>query len=227
MFYNKDLEISKYIEEKAPPLTIGYSPILDSLLDFLRYNEDSPIEVELHSMQFVPYCLNLVIDQNEYSLATLATKTPIDQAIICVFSQIPDHRAERPPTYIDEVLERFYFCLKQVHCLDYLDFMRHVIQVLTDKVIEFEMDIWAEWEAGTLLAGDEESMKWYHTGSYLPKIFRGWELDAILAACEVVLKRTGNMMEALGDHYSTEMLSLIMQRPQHSTGYFVPHNVST
>jgi len=228
MEYQKDLEIANQFMESAPPNTLGSSPILDHIIDYLSFKPDSPLGQELHSKEFIPYLLLKYNNAlSETPVDKIHTRTPIDQTLLYAFSQVNATDTTGHKLSDEEIEERYDFCIRQVHCLDYLDYVRCVIHVLTDKAIAFEMEMWAEYEAATILADDEDIAKWYQESSCLPLVFQGWTMEEMVDASAEFLKRTGRIMGVLGEHYSCEMLALIRMRPQHSTGsYFINNHVT-
>lgn len=219
----RDHTIAEQLVERCPPLTVGYSPHFDDLVNFVTPEKHENVR------DFIPFFLRKFQVYNEPTLATWSTDTPIDQAIICAFSHcMPTTECDPHSPNLPEkvILERFTFCVKQVHCLDYLDFIIRVLHVITDQAIDFEMAAWADYEEGALLAGDQAAEDWYHK-AYLPKILKGADINVALDGATSLIKRTARMMEPLGDQYRKVVMDSIKLRPQHVAGsYFIANHVT-
>lgn len=223
MEYYRDQTIAEQLVERAPPLTVGYSPHFDDLVNFVTPEKQENIR------DFIPFFLQKFKVYNEPTLATWATETPIDQAIICAFSYcMPHSESDRysPKLPETEIMERFKFCATKIYCLDYLDFIIRVLHVITAKAIDFEMAAWADYEEGVLLSSDVAAEEWLRN-AYLPKILKGADINAALDGAADVIKRVGRMMELLGDQYRKVVMQSINLRPQHVAGsYFIASHVT-
>ena len=229
MEFFEDLQIANQFEREAPSNTLGNSPVLDAIIAYLRVTPDSYLEQELHSKEFTPHFL---MDPNHTIRDALSkdlfTQTPIDQTLVIALATGFEGTPSHGHVTLLDLEDQFDFCIRQVHCLDYLDYIRRVLYVITQKAIEFEMDMWAEYEAATILGTDDEVAQWYHHTPLPVEDYEGASVDEILDATAELVRRTGRMMEVLGEHYSCEMIAVIKQRPQHTVGsYFVTnHNVA-
>lgn len=146
----RDQEVSAQLLELVPEYIVGYSPHFDDLVDFFIAN------AHIQS-QFIPYFMRKFQVYNEPTLATWATETPIDSAIICAFSHCLPTEGQSsygPKLPESEILARFRFTASKIFCLDYLDFIIRVLHVISDNSISFEMQIWAEVEDPSPLAGE-------------------------------------------------------------------------
>lgn len=211
----RDLTIADQLLDRVPALTVGYSPHFDDLVNYVSDGKQS-------FRDFIPFFLRKFQVYDEPTLATWATETPVDQTIICAFSRClpkmsgPTDSALLPET---KILERFRFCVTKVHCLDYLDFIIRVLHVITDKAIAFELDLWADFEDGTSLDADVHADTWYNA-LYSPKIKKGQEINAALDASATLVRRSGRMMEIIGDQYRKVVMESIRLRPQHVAGMY-------
>lgn len=223
MEYYRDQTIAEQLVERSPPLTVGYSPHFDDLVNFVTPEKQENIR------DIIPFFLRKFQVYNEPTLATWATETPIDQAIICAFSHcMPYSESNRHSRNLPEkeIMERFKFCATKIHCLDYLDFIIRVLHVITAKAIDFEMTAWADYEEGVLLCSDLAAEEWLRK-AYLPKILKGADINAALDGAANVIKRIGRMMELLGDQYRKVVMQSINLRPQHVAGsYFIASHVT-
>lgn len=218
----RDQEVSSQLLELVPAYTVGYSPHFDDLVDFFTANAGN------HS-QFIPYFMRKFQVYNESTLATWATETPIDSAIICAFSHcLPSEglNSFQPKLPESEILARFRFTTSKIFCLDYLDFIIRVLHVISDRSISYEMQIWAEVEDPSPLAGGSDLDTWL-ARSLIPPFMGDQSLNSVLDGTANVTKRTGLMMEVLGDQYRKVVVQTINQRPQHVAGsYFIPYHVT-
>ena len=225
----RDLPIADQLLERVPALTVGYSPHFDDLVNFCSAKPTLYAPLVHNTKDFVPFFLKKFQVYNEPPLAGWATETPIDQAIICAFARCsPLAKGQTPPTKLpeSEIIERFEFCVTNIHCLDYLDFIIRVLHVITDEAIAFELNAWAEYEDGAALVRDVAAQEWYDK-AYLPKILEGQDLNKALDGAVNIIRRTGRMMEVLGTQYRKEVIALINLRPQHTAGsYFIANHVT-
>jgi len=222
MEIHRDQKVSQRLLERVPQYTVGFSPHYDDLVDFFTVNTD------YHS-DFVPYFMRKFQIYNEPTLATWATETPIDSAIICAFSHcLPQEGIVLPDSTLPEteILARFRFTVSKIHCLDYLDFMIRVINVITDLSIQYELLLWGEIEDPAPLVQDAESNTWL-ASTYVPPFLGAQSLNSVLDGAANVTKRTGLMMELIGDQYRKVVMDNLKIRPQHVAGsYFIPYHVA-
>jgi len=218
----RDQEVSAQLLELVPQYTVGYSPHFDDLVDFFIAN------AHIQS-QFIPYFMRKFQVYNEPTLATWATETPIDSAIICAFSHCLPTEGQSsygPKLPESEILARFRFTASKIFCLDYLDFIIRVLHVISDNSISFEMQIWAKVEDPSPLAGGSDLDTWL-ARSLIPPYLGDQSLNSVLDGTANVTRRTGLMMEVLGDQYRKVVMQAINLRPQHVAGsYFVPQHVT-
>lgn len=217
----RDQSVSEKLLELVPQQTVGHSPHFDDLVDFFTVN------TEFHS-DIVPYFMWKFQIYNEPTLATWSTETPIDSAIICAFSHcLPQPGEASPDTTIPEadILARFRFTASNIHCLDYLDFMIRVIHVITDLSIRYELLIWSEIEDPVPLAGDTDFNTWL-ARTFVPPFLAEQSLNSVLEGAANVTKRTGLIMEVLGDQYTRVVMENLNMRPQHVVGSYFPSHVT-
>lgn len=218
----RDPEVSFQLMELVPPNTAGCSPHFDDLVDYFIAN------AQIHS-QFIPYFMRKFQVYNEPTLATWATETPIDSAIICAFSHCLPTEGQssfQPKLSETDILARFRFTASKIFCLDYLDFIIRVLHVISDNSIMYEMQIWAEVEDPAPLAGGTDLDTWL-ARSLIPPFLGDQSLNSVLDGTANVTRRTGLMMQVLGDQYRKVVMETINLRPQHVAGsYFVSHHVT-
>jgi len=214
----RDQSILSQLLERAPAYTVGYSPHYDDLVNYVA-------DESLPHTDLIPFFLRKFQLYDEPTLAGWATETPVDQTIICAFSRCLPQNKQTPDSALlpeTKTLERFRFCVTKVHCLDYLDFMIRVTHVITDKAIAYELEAWASFEDGELLNADVDGEIWYNT-MFVPKTDEGQGINALLNAAASLVRRSGRMMEILGDQYRRVVTENIKLRPQHVAGmYFIP-----
>ena len=90
----------------------------------------------------------------------------------------------------------------------------------------YEMQIWAEVEDPAPLAGGTDLDTWL-ARSLIPPFLGDQSLNSVLDGTANVTRRTGLMMQVLGDQYRKVVMETINLRPQHVAGsYFVSHHVT-
>lgn len=225
----KKPSVADSLVERAPPLTVGYSPQFDDIVNhFIAFEQSNKNNGSLNQ-DFIPFFLWKFEQYNEPTLAGWATETPIDQTIITAFARcLPLMNGRKPLTKLSEIeiIARYTFCVSKIHCLDYLDFIIRVMHIITDHALDYEMTAWADFEEGQALACDGCADEWY-SRNYLSKVLEGHDINHALDGAVNVIKRSAKIMEVLGDQYRKVVMQAINLRPQHVAGsYFVSQHVT-
>lgn len=222
MFFSRDSETADDLVRFAPPKTYGQSQVLDQLIDLFRA---SPADTDEHpaALEIIPYFLKKYARLEQETLPALALKTPVDQFIICAFAEamyakyISSHDDDNPASAFNQ----FRFTAQQIHCLDYLDYVRRVLHVIEDCIVVYQERAWAGFEKSYDIEYEKGADEWYDT-VHLPRIEQGWNINCCMDASTVVAERLEKMHLAVGEQYSVEVLQIIKARPQHIVGgYFV------
>ena len=217
----RDQQVSQQLLELVPKYTVGYSPHFNDIVDFFTANAEN-------THDFLPYFMRKFQVYNEPTLATWATETPIDSAIICAFSHcLPQEEMLMHPDIPDAILlARFNFTLSKIFCLDYLDFISRVLRVITDCAFAYELYLWSRVEDSCPLDADADLDTWLDR-SVVPAFLPGQTLNSVLDGTANVTKRTSLMLEALGEQYREVVMANINLRPQHVVGsYSISRNVA-
>jgi hypothetical protein len=212
----RDQQVSQQLLELVPKYTVGHSPHFDDIVDFFTANAEN-------THDFLPYFMRKFQVYNEPTLATWAMETPIDSAIICAFSHcLPQEGVVIHPDLPDTVLlARFNFTLSKIFCLDYLDFISRVLRVIADRAFAYELYLWSKVEDTAPLQGGTDLDTWLDR-SLVPSFLTGQSLNSVLDGTANVTKRTGLMLEALGEQYREVVMATINLRPQHVVGTYYP-----
>lgn len=244
MWTFSDSEAAEFLVRDAPQLTVNHSPLFDFIINTFR-------TAEAPSGAAKPMVTQLLVKLKELpptSMSSLATQTPVDQTITCVFAHIlgktwtEEHMINswinqttqewdsRP--VVDEaksaqhqdmerrLMEHFELAISRVHCLDYLDFIRRVLHALYGQLEKFIDDSIGEL-CERFGYADLGTMGWLVDETLSP-IAEGWMFSVKEEAAETAIRRIDQMQVALGEHYSKEVVALISQRPHHVVGsYFV------
>lgn len=149
---------AEFLVQSAPSFTVKDSPLFGDYISALKIYDTN---VSLDTV--VPHMMWRMQSISAQALAKLPTETPVDQTITCAFGRIYGTQSATidAESAHRDMMDQFKFMIRQVHCLDHLEFIRRVINNINEAVLGYSLMAWNRSEEAKLSDTSLKSEEWY------------------------------------------------------------------